>query len=54
MEFKKHIKLLALTHAIGNGKAIHEWCPFAKGDTLYKIIKSYNDRWHPELPGTVA
>lgn len=44
MEFKKYIKLLALTRAIGNGKSIHEWCPFAKGDTLDTIIESHNDR----------
>jgi hypothetical protein len=44
MEFKKYIELIALTHAIGNGKSIHEWCPFAKGDTLDTIIESHNDR----------
>lgn len=44
MEFKKFVELLALTHAKGNGKSIHGWCPFAKGDTLATIIESHNDR----------
>ena len=44
MEFEKYIELIALTRAIGNGKSIHKWCPFAKGDTLDTIIESHNDR----------
>ena len=43
MEFKKYLKLLALTH-ISENDTVLDWCPFEGGDRLDTIITNYNIR----------